>query len=117
PHTHFTSSPPRRSSDLTYTIGRTSVAGVRRAATRITAGDGTDLTGVLDGSGSYPITPSDVLTVDLGSGAGSAPVVVRVDGTGALQLQVPDGHGGWRAASQSTPRTDPDELVFAAPVS
>ncbi len=98
-----------------YVLGGAIVTGTRHGPSRITAGDGTDLTTVLDGSGTYPVTTSDDLRVDLGTGAGLAPVVVRAGGTGPLQIQVPDGQGGWRIASQIRPRIDPDELVFPTP--
>ena len=103
-------------SDVTaYGFGGSIVTGSQQSASRITATDGTDLTSVLNGSGSYAITPSDGLAIALGSGGGASPVVVAASGTGALQLEVPDSQGGWRVASQLTPRIDPDAIVFAAP--
>lgn len=89
--------------------------GAEQLANRITASDGTDLTDVLNGSGSYPITANDALIVSLGAGGGASPVIVAASGTGALELQIPDGQGGWQVKSRVFPRLDLDQVALAAP--
>lgn len=104
------------SSDVSaYSLDESIVTGTRRSAAKVVAADGTDITTVVNGSGCYSITPNDVLTITLGTGGGSSPILVNAGGSGALQLQVPDGQSSWRTASQGTPRVEPDEMLFAAP--
>jgi hypothetical protein len=57
----------------------------------------------------------DALVVNLGTGGGSSPLLVTASGSGLLQIQIPDGRGGWRVASETTPRIDPDQVAFPAP--
>jgi hypothetical protein len=98
-----------------YSVGDSLLTGRRVSASRITATDGADLASVLDGSGSYALAPGDVLSVQLGPGGGSSPIVLEASGGGALQVQIPDAEGGWRTVGESSPRLHSDELALAAP--
>ncbi len=77
--------------------------------------DGSDVTAAVSGSGAFTMGSGDRLSVDLGPGGGALPLIVAARGWGALECEVPDGQGGWRAAQRCYPRTASDELTLPAP--
>lgn len=104
-----------RSTLSAYALNGTILTGVPRNAKRIIASDGTDLTAVLDGSGTYSLAPGEELRTELSPGGGRSPLLLAASGTGGILIQTPDGRGGWRTVTQTTPRVDPDEFLLSAP--
>lgn len=98
-----------------YVVDGSIMLGTRQVATRVTAGDGTDLSSSLAVGGAYSLGSGDLLDVDLGPGGGASPLIVEAQGRGTLEVLVPDGVGGWQAASRGHPRAAHDEMVVSAP--
>jgi hypothetical protein len=90
--------------------------GNRQAAAGLTRGDGTDLTAALAAGTPVPAS-GETLSVNLGRGNGTAPLVVAAAGSWpcGIDVLVPDGQGGWVSRGRIWPRRGMDALTLDPP--
>jgi len=97
-------------------LGTGYALGERKATTHLTAGDGSEVAATLAGGAIYTAVPGETLSVDLGSGGGSSPLIVEAAGGWpcALDILVPNSNGGWTSRGQLFPRTGMSVLGLEA---